>query len=81
MDKLQALMEAHGERAVEFAVWEAVARLDAETRRSAELTLASGGLDGLGELFLAGPALDGLDAAQVGELLAAVEAGLGELAA
>lgn len=78
MDKPGALAAAHGWAAAEFAAWGFAATLDDGTRRTVELALGMHGIDGLGDLVAAGLALGGLSAAQVGALLAFVEAELGE---
>lgn len=78
MDKLEALAAAHGWAAVESSAWHWAATLDAEIRRTVEHQLGMHGVDGLGDLLLAGPALGGMDAAQLAELVATVEAELGE---
>jgi len=77
MDKLEALAATHRWAAAEWVTWAWVAGLDADTRRTVELALGMHGIDGLGALLLRGPALGSLDAAQLGELEAAVEAELG----
>lgn len=81
MDRLMALVAAHGYRAVESEARGWATTLDAETRRTVELALAADGVDGIGDLMLAGPALGGLDEAQVAGMVATVEVALGALLA
>lgn len=81
MDKLEALAAAHGWAETEMIAWRWAATLHAETRWTVELALARNGVDGIGDLVLAGPALGGLDAAQLAELVAMVEADLRALLA
>ena len=78
MNTLEARMAAHGATAVEFAAWGWAATLPAELRRTVELALAAHGVDGIGDLALAGPAHGGLDAEDVAELETFLEAELGE---
>ena len=69
------------ERAAEFAAWGWTATLEGEKRTAAERALGLHGIDGLRDLALAGPALGGLDAADLEALDAAVATELGELLA
>lgn len=78
MDKLEALAGAHGWEKVEAVAWEWAGQLDLGTRVGVELALAVDGLDGLGDLLVAGPAFGGLDEGEVVALVAAVESVLGE---
>ncbi len=77
MSTLETMM-AHGWRAVEFAAWGWSATLPVELRRTVELALAAHGVDGIGDLILAGPTHGGLDAEDLAELEAFVEAALGQ---
>lgn len=82
MKDLEALAAVHGWAATEYVAWGWAATLDAEMREMVERALGRYGIDGLGDLLLAGSALGGLDAADVDALMAKVEAELGrELAA
>lgn len=69
MDKVDAMIEAHGWQELEFVAWEWCARLEAEKRTNVESALASHGVDGIGDLVLAGPVLGGIDDADVGGLV------------
>ncbi|MEV7607920.1 hypothetical protein AB0N61_00395 [Microbacterium sp. NPDC089320] len=75
MDKLEALVAAHGWREVEGVAWGWAATL--AEGQTVELALGRDGIDGLGALLLAGPALGGIGADHLAELMAAVQVELG----
>ncbi|QCQ15453.1 hypothetical protein [Microbacterium sp. RG1] len=77
MTTIGSLAASHGWAAVEFEMWGWAAMLDAETRRTVELALAARGPLGVETLVASGPALGGLDAAQLAEMVAGVEVALG----
>lgn len=81
MGTIKALVDAHGEREVEFGLWGWAATLDAEMKDTVERALALDGVWGVEDLVLAGPALGGPDATQLAAAFAFVEAELSELAA
>lgn len=80
MDRLMALVAVHGYRAVQFEAWGWAASLDAETRRTVQVALAADGVDGIGDLVLAGPALGGLGDEEFAGMLADAGGGAGRAA-
>lgn len=77
------LMAAHGWLAIEAALWGAAAASldDTGTLATVEAALARDGVDGVLDLAAVGPALGGLDEAQLAALAARVEQELAELLA
>lgn len=82
MGKFKALVDVHGERAVEFAIWMAApSALGDDLGGTVADAVMSDGLWGVSDLVFAGPVFGGLGAEDLGELAAQVEADLGELLA
>lgn len=70
MQTLTDAIAGHGAELVESAAWRWLDELGAERAAIAPEALAVAGVDGLGDLTLAGPALGGLDADELAAMLA-----------